>query len=82
MALSPRARSLLANTDRDSDCSSAVQSGEHSRSLLTSEISRVVGGRFRQAQLHEVTDATALVAIDRPDTVVSAVRDVLAKSHT
>ena len=38
MDLSPRLRSLLANTRPGSDPLDAIQSGEHSRSLLTNEI--------------------------------------------
>jgi hypothetical protein len=36
---------------------------------------------FRRAQLDEVADATTFVSIDPPDAAVSAVRDVLVKSH-
>lgn len=49
---------------------------------FTIGLGRRLAAAFRQAQLDEVADATTFVSIDRPDTVVSAVRDVLAKSHT
>jgi pimeloyl-ACP methyl ester carboxylesterase len=48
---------------------------------FTIGLGRRLAAAFRQAQLDEVADATTFVSIDRPDTVVSAVRDVLAKSH-
>ena len=49
---------------------------------FTIGLGRRLAAAFRQAQLDEVTDATTFVSIDRPDTVVSAIRDVLAKSQT
>jgi pimeloyl-ACP methyl ester carboxylesterase len=49
---------------------------------FTIGLGRRLAAAFRQAQLDEVTDATTFVSIDRPDTVVSAVRDVLTRSHT
>ena len=49
---------------------------------FTIELGRRLAAAFGQAQLDEVADATTFVSIDRPDTVVSAVKDVLATSHT
>ena len=49
---------------------------------FTIELGRRLAAAFRQAQLDEVDDATTFVSIDRPHAVVSAVRNVLAKSHT
>ena len=37
--------------------------------------------RVAAAPVGQVADATTFVPIDRPDTVVNAVRDVLATSH-
>ncbi len=48
---------------------------------FTIELGRRLAAAFRQAQLEEVPDATTFVSIDRPATVVSAIRDVLANSH-
>jgi pimeloyl-ACP methyl ester carboxylesterase len=47
---------------------------------FTTGLGRRLAAAFRRAQLDEVADATTFVSIDRPDAVVSAVRDVLAKS--
>jgi pimeloyl-ACP methyl ester carboxylesterase len=47
---------------------------------FTIELGRRLAAAFQRAQLDEVADATTFVSIDRPDAVVSAVRDVLAKS--
>ena len=49
---------------------------------FTIGLGRRLAAAFRHAQLDEVADATIFVSIDRPGTVVSAVRDVLARSHT
>jgi pimeloyl-ACP methyl ester carboxylesterase len=49
---------------------------------FTIELGRRLAAAFPRAQLDEVTDATTFVPIDRPDAVVSAVEDVLAKSPT
>jgi pimeloyl-ACP methyl ester carboxylesterase len=49
---------------------------------FTIGLGRRLAAAFRLAQLDEVADATTFVSIDRPDAVVSAVRDVLAKAHT
>jgi len=49
---------------------------------FTIGLGRRLAAAFRRARLDEVADATTFVSIDRPDTVVNAVRDVLAKSHT
>ena len=49
---------------------------------FTIGLGRRLAAAFRQAQLDEVTNATTFVSIDHPDTVVSAIRDVLATSHT
>jgi pimeloyl-ACP methyl ester carboxylesterase len=49
---------------------------------FTIGLGRRLAAAFRQAQLEEVADATTFVSIDRPDTVASAVQDVLAKSPT
>jgi pimeloyl-ACP methyl ester carboxylesterase len=49
---------------------------------FTIGLGRRLAAAFRQAQLDEVADATTFVSIDRPDTVVRAIRDVLAASHT
>ena len=51
------------------------------RKHLTIELGRRLAAAFRRAQLDEVAGATTFVSIDRPDAVVSAVRDVLGKSH-
>jgi pimeloyl-ACP methyl ester carboxylesterase len=48
---------------------------------FTIKLGRRLAAVFRQVQLDEVADATTFVSIDRPDAVVSAIRDVLAKSH-
>jgi pimeloyl-ACP methyl ester carboxylesterase len=48
---------------------------------FTIRLGRRLAAAFRLAQLDEIADATTFVSIDRPDAVVSAVRDVLAKSH-
>jgi pimeloyl-ACP methyl ester carboxylesterase len=45
---------------------------------FTIGLGRRLAAAFRRAQLDEVADATTFVSIDRPDAVVSAVRDVLA----
>jgi len=47
---------------------------------FTIGLGRRLAAAFRKAQLDEVTDATTFVSIDRPDAVISAVRDVLAPS--
>jgi len=47
---------------------------------FTIELGRRLAAAFQLAQLDEVADATTFVSIDRPDAVVSAVQDVLAKS--
>jgi pimeloyl-ACP methyl ester carboxylesterase len=47
---------------------------------FTIELGRRLAAAFHHAQLDEVADATTFVSIDRPDVVVGAVRDVLAKS--
>jgi pimeloyl-ACP methyl ester carboxylesterase len=49
---------------------------------FTIGLGRRLAAAFRLAQLDEVTDATTFVSIDRPDTIASAVTDVLAKAHT
>jgi pimeloyl-ACP methyl ester carboxylesterase len=49
---------------------------------FTIDLGRRLAAAFPLAQLDEVTDATTFVSVDRPAAVVSAVRDVLAKSHT
>ena len=49
---------------------------------FTIGLGRRLAAAFRLAKLDEVADATTFVSIDRPDTVASAVSDVLAKSHT
>src|SRR5215510_4029572 len=49
---------------------------------FTIGLGRRLAAAFRLAQLDEVADATTFVSIDRPGTVVSAVQDVLAKTHT
>jgi pimeloyl-ACP methyl ester carboxylesterase len=49
---------------------------------FTIGLGRRLAAAFRQAQLEEVADATTFVSIDRPDTVASAVQDVLSKSPT
>src|SRR5690349_22239755 len=46
---------------------------------FTIGLGRRLAAAFRLAQLDEVADATTFVSIDRPDTVASAVSDVLAK---
>lgn len=48
---------------------------------FTIGLGRRLAAAFPRAELVEVTDASTFVPIDRPDTVASAVRDVLAKSH-
>jgi pimeloyl-ACP methyl ester carboxylesterase len=45
---------------------------------FTIGLGRRLAAAFQRAQLREVADATTFVSIDRPDAVVSAVRDVLA----
>lgn len=47
---------------------------------FTIELGRRLAAAFRRARLDEVPDATTFVSIDRPDAVVSAIRDVLAKA--
>jgi pimeloyl-ACP methyl ester carboxylesterase len=47
---------------------------------FTIGLGRRLAAAFRHAQLQEVADATTFVSIDRPDTVASAIQDVLAKS--
>jgi len=47
---------------------------------FTIGLGRRLAAAFRQAQLDQVTDATTFVSIDRPDAVVSAIKDVLANS--
>ncbi len=49
---------------------------------FTIGLARRLAAAFPRAQLDEIGDATTFVSIDRPDAVASAVRDVLAKSHT
>ena len=49
---------------------------------FTIDLGRRLAAAFPLAQLDEVADATTFVSIDRPDTVVSAIRDVLTKSYT
>jgi pimeloyl-ACP methyl ester carboxylesterase len=46
------------------------------------ELGRRLAATFPHSKLDEVTDATTFVPVDRPDAVVSAVLDVLAKSPT
>jgi pimeloyl-ACP methyl ester carboxylesterase len=46
---------------------------------FTIKLGRRLASAFQFAQLDEVPDATTFVSIDRPDAVVSAVRDVLSK---
>lgn len=48
---------------------------------FTIELGQRLAAAFRQAQLEEIADATTFVSIDRPEAVVSAVRDVLARSR-
>ena len=48
---------------------------------FTVELGRRLAGAFPNAELDEVKDATTFVSIDRPDAVVAAVRDVLARSQ-
>jgi len=50
MNLSPRLRSLLASTGPGSDLVDAVQSGEHSRSLLANEITKEAGDGRREVR--------------------------------
>jgi pimeloyl-ACP methyl ester carboxylesterase len=45
---------------------------------FTIVLGRRLAAAFRRAQLDEIPDATTFVSIDRPDAVVSAVRDLLA----
>ena len=45
---------------------------------FTIGLGRRLAAAFRRAQLDEIPDATTFVSIDRPDAVVSAVRDLLA----
>jgi len=45
---------------------------------FTIGLGRRLAAAFRRAQLNEIPDATTFVSIDRPDAVVSAVRDLLA----
>jgi pimeloyl-ACP methyl ester carboxylesterase len=47
---------------------------------FTIELGRRLAAAFQHAQLDEVADATTFVSVDRPDAVVSAVRDVLDQS--
>jgi pimeloyl-ACP methyl ester carboxylesterase len=47
---------------------------------FTIGLGRRLEAAFQRAHLHEVADATTFVSVDRPDAVVSAVRDVLATS--
>ena len=47
---------------------------------FTIGLGRRLAAAFQDAQLDEVDDATTFVSIDRPDAVVSAIRDVLARS--
>src|SRR5262252_493410 len=47
---------------------------------FTIELGRRLAAAFQHAHLDEVADATTFVSIDRPDAVVRAVQDVLAKS--
>jgi pimeloyl-ACP methyl ester carboxylesterase len=49
---------------------------------FTIELGRRLEAAIRLAQLDEIAEATTFVSIDHPDAVVSAVRDVLAKSNT
>src|SRR5690349_17930363 len=49
---------------------------------FTIGLGRRLAAAFPHAQLDEIPDATTFVSIDRPDTVASAIRDVLATSHT
>ena len=49
---------------------------------FTIGLGRRLAAAFPRARLDEVADATTFVSIDRPGAVVSAVRDVLARSHT
>jgi pimeloyl-ACP methyl ester carboxylesterase len=49
---------------------------------FTIGLGRRLAAAFRHAKLDEVADATTFVSIDRPDAVVSAVSDILAKSYT
>ena len=49
---------------------------------FTIVLGRRLAAAFPLAQLDEVADATTFVSIDRPGTVVSAVQDVFARSHT
>ena len=46
---------------------------------FTIKLGRRLASAFQFAQLDEVADATTFVSIDRPDAVVSAIRDVLSK---
>jgi pimeloyl-ACP methyl ester carboxylesterase len=46
---------------------------------FTIKLGRRLASAFQLAQLDEVPDATTFVSIDRPDAVVSAIRDVLSK---
>lgn len=47
---------------------------------FTIGLGRRLAAAFPRAHLHEVADATTFISIDRPDTVASAVRDLLATS--
>jgi pimeloyl-ACP methyl ester carboxylesterase len=47
---------------------------------FTIELGRRLAAAFPHAQLDEVAGATTFVSIDRPDAVVSAVQDVLARA--
>jgi pimeloyl-ACP methyl ester carboxylesterase len=49
---------------------------------FTPELGRRLAAAFPVAKLDEIADATTFVSIDRPDAVVSAVKDVLARSHS
>ena len=48
---------------------------------FTIELGRRLAAAFPHARLDEVADATTFVSIDRPDAVVDAVRDVVARSR-
>ena len=71
MALSRRLRSLLATTGPGSDPLSAVQTGEHLRSLLTNEITRphkTELSRLLAVQMYRIC-ACALCGIKQPTAV-------------
>lgn len=48
---------------------------------FTVKLGRRLAAAFPLAQLDEVADATTFVSLDRPDTVISAIKDVLTKVH-